>query len=31
MINAEQDGKVENVLVKGGSQVETGDLLVTFA
>lgn len=27
-INAESDGKIEEVLVKAGSQVETGDLLV---
>lgn len=30
MINAEQDGKVSEVLVKSGSQVETGDLLVVI-
>ncbi len=30
-INAERDGKVADVLVKPGSQVSTGDLLVKFA
>lgn len=30
MLNAEQDGKVAEVYVKAGSQVETGDLLVVF-
>lgn len=30
MLNAEQDGKVAEVLIKAGSQVETGDLLVVF-
>ncbi|MEZ6133245.1 MAG: pyruvate carboxylase [Planctomycetaceae bacterium] len=30
MINAEHDGKVADVLVKSGSQVETGDLLVVI-
>ena len=30
MINAEFDGKVTEVLVKSGSQVETGDLLVVI-
>ena len=30
MLNAEQDGTVSEVLVKAGSQVETGDLLVVF-
>ena len=29
-INAEADGKVEQVLVKAGSQVGTGDLLVVI-
>jgi len=30
MINAERDGMVSEVLVKSGSQVETGDLLVVI-
>ncbi|MCA9083052.1 MAG: pyruvate carboxylase [Planctomycetaceae bacterium] len=30
MLNAEQDGKVAEVLVKSGSQVETGDLLIVM-
>ena len=29
-INAEVDGTVADVLVKPGSQVETGDLLIRF-
>ena len=28
--NAEADGKVAEVLIKPGSQVETGDLLIRF-
>ena len=30
-INAERDGKLSEVLVKPGSQVATGDLLLKFA
>lgn len=30
MINAEKDGKIAEVLVRSGSQVDTGDLLVVF-
>ena len=30
MINAEQDGEVQEVLVTSGSQVETGDLLMVI-
>lgn len=30
VLNAEQAGKIADVLVKSGSQVETGDLLVVF-
>lgn len=30
-INAEADGKIEDVLVQAGSQVETGDLLVVLS
>lgn len=30
MINAEKEGKVAEVLVRSGSQVDTGDLLVVF-
>ncbi|MCA9061182.1 MAG: biotin/lipoyl-binding protein, partial [Planctomycetaceae bacterium] len=29
-INAEQNGRVKDILVKPGSQVETGDLLVVI-
>ena len=30
-ISAERDGKIADVLVKPGSQVSTGDLLLKFA